>query len=154
MNRAPRFLAALLVVATGVARADGPPTVAFLGIAAKPADSAAAGLPDGIGLAVTFVDPSGPAHAAVRVGDVVHKLDDQLLVNAPQMVTLVRTHKPGDTVVLTVIRDGRPVTVPVKLGGRPRPKPAACPTRAGHRSGRPWARTIRCRRCRGWRPIR
>ncbi len=109
----------------------GPPAVAYLGIAARPADaaaSAAAGLPEGVGLTVTFVEPGGPAAGGVVAGDLLHKLDDQLLVNAAQMVTLVRLHRPGDAVGLTVIRDGHPVHVTIRLGERPRP--AAAPPQA------------------------
>jgi hypothetical protein len=120
------IMATLLAAATVGDGASALATVAFLGISAKAADAAAAaaaGLPDGVGLTVTFVDPSGPAAAGdgVRAGDVLQKLDDQLLVNLPQMVTLVRLHKPGDAVRLTVVRDGKPVTVTLKLGGRARP---------------------------------
>ena len=125
------FATGVLAAAAVAARADGPPPVAYLGIAAQSADpaaSSAAGLPEGVGLTVTFVEPNGPAGIAhaVRAGDVLHKLDDQLLVNAPQMVALVQLHKPGDTVTLTVNRDGRPARVTLKLGERRRP--AAPPT--------------------------
>ena len=139
MNARPAACLTALLLAVASARADDapprPPTVAYLGIAAKaadPAKAAAAGLPDGVGLTVTFVSPSGPAAIdhAVRAGDLLHKLDDQLLVNTPQMATLVQLHRPGDTVTLTVIRDGQPVRVPVTLGEKARP-PAAPQVQAG-----------------------
>ncbi len=128
-----------LLAATAAARGDAPPMVAYLGIAAKPADpavAAASGLPDGIGLAVTFVEPTGPAgvDGAVRAGDLLHMLDDQLLVNTPQMAALVRLHKPGEAITLTVIRDGQSVRVTVKLGGKPRPA-APPPPAAGAGGG-------------------
>ena len=117
-------LIALLAAATTGA-ADAPP-LAYLGIAAQPADPAAAaavGLPAGVGLTVTFVEPTGPAAVghAVRAGDLLQKLDDQLLVNTAQMATLIKLHRPGDSVTLTVVRDGQPLRVEVKLGEKPRP---------------------------------
>jgi hypothetical protein len=72
-------------------------------------------LPEGSGLVVNYVDDNGPAKDLIRQHDVLQKLDDQLLINAPQLVTLVRMHKPGETIQMTVIREARPVTVPVKL---------------------------------------
>jgi hypothetical protein len=72
-------------------------------------------LPEGSGLVVNYVDNDGPAKDLIRQHDVLQKLDDQLLINAPQLVTLVRMHKPGETIQMTVIREARPVTVPVKL---------------------------------------
>ena len=117
----PLRIACCLPLLLLVAAADGPPAVAYLGIAAKGAP-ASAGLPEGLGLAVTFANADGPAAAAgVRAGDVLHKLDDQLLCNAAQMVTLVQLRKPGDTVTLTLLRGRQTIKVAVTLGGRPRP---------------------------------
>lgn len=90
----------------------------FLGIAVAPADPtlrAQLKLPDGTGLAVINVDNDGPAKDVVQEHDVLIKLDDQLLINAEQLVVLVRMHKPGDTIALTVIRQAQPTTVSVKL---------------------------------------
>ena len=78
-------------------------------------------LPDGAGLVVNFVDESGPSKEAVKVHDVLQKLDDQVLVNSDQLVTLVRMRKAGETVKLTVIREAKPVTVEVKLGEKDLP---------------------------------
>ena len=72
-------------------------------------------LPEGAGLVVNFVDEAGPSKEGVKVHDVLQKLDDQLLVNSDQLVTLVRMRKPGDTLRLTLIREAAPVTVEVKL---------------------------------------
>ena len=75
-------------------------------------------LGEGAGLVVNHVDDSGPTKSIVRQHDVLRKLDDQILVNAEQLVALVRMHKPGEAVELTVIRAAKPVTVTVKLGER------------------------------------
>jgi hypothetical protein len=54
--------------------------------------------------------------------DVLAKLDDQMLINAPQLAVLIRTHKPGEEVKLTYIRGGKEMTAKVKLGDRKLPK--------------------------------
>lgn len=72
-------------------------------------------LPEGAGLVVNYVDDSGPSKDFVHKHDVLQKLDDQILVNSEQLVTLVRMHAPEETVSLTLIREARPVTVQVKL---------------------------------------
>jgi hypothetical protein len=72
-------------------------------------------LPEGSGLVVNYVDADGPAKDLIHQHDVLQKLDDQLLINGAQLVTLVRMHKPGETLQMTVIREAKPVTVPIKL---------------------------------------
>jgi hypothetical protein len=72
-------------------------------------------LPEGAGLVVNYVDDQGPSKEVVHKHDVLQKLDDQILVNSEQLVTLVRMHAPDETVSLTLIREARSVTVQVKL---------------------------------------
>jgi hypothetical protein len=78
-------------------------------------------LPPGAGLVVNYVDENGPSKSAVQLHDVLQKLDDQLLINGEQLVALVRMHKPGETVSLTLLRRAKPVTVEVELGRRKAP---------------------------------
>ncbi|KKK75837.1 hypothetical protein LCGC14_2869730, partial [marine sediment metagenome] len=61
---------------------------------------------------------SAADRAGVRRHDVLHKLDDQLLVNPEQFAVLVRTHSPGDSVKVTVIRKAKSRVLSVKLGSR------------------------------------
>jgi hypothetical protein len=64
-------------------------------------------LPEGVGLLVDHVvTGSGAATAGLRRYDVLHKFDDQLLINSDQLAVLVRIRQPGDKVTLTVIREG------------------------------------------------
>jgi hypothetical protein len=73
-------------------------------------------LQKGVGLVVDFVEPKSPAdEAGIKQYDVLHKFGDQLLINAHQFATLVRMHKAGDEVELTVIRQGEAKQVKVKL---------------------------------------
>jgi hypothetical protein len=97
---------------------------AYLGIGVDKPDPtlrAQLKLAEGAGLVVNFVDGAGPSKDAVKVHDVLQKLDDQVLVNGDQLVTLVRMRKPGDTLRLTVIREAAPVTVEVKLAEKDLP---------------------------------
>jgi hypothetical protein len=73
-------------------------------------------LPDGAGLVVNYVAQDGPSKNNVQVHDVLQKFDDQILVNAEQLVTLVHMHKPGDSVTLTLLRKASPRTEQITLG--------------------------------------
>ncbi len=75
------------------------------------------GLPEGVGLTVQYVLPDSPARAGgLQQGDVLHKFNDQILINDPQFRVLVRNSKPGDKVRLTATRQAAPVTLTVVLG--------------------------------------
>jgi hypothetical protein len=74
------------------------------------------GLAKGMALVVENVIPGSPAaKAGLEEFDVIQKLDDQLIVNQPQLSVLVRAHKPGDEVKITVIREAKPTVVTAKL---------------------------------------
>ena len=92
---------------------------AFLGISGAPVTGALREqlkLPRGVGLVVEHVQPKSAAEeAGVKRFDVLHKLDDQLLVNPHQLAVLVRTRKPGEEVKLTVIRGGESKVLSAKL---------------------------------------
>lgn len=76
-------------------------------------------LPEGVGVVVGLVDPEGPAAGKLQEKDVLTRLDDQVLVNAEQFRTLVRTRKPGQAVKLVRVRGDEVETVEVALAGRP-----------------------------------
>jgi hypothetical protein len=92
---------------------------AYLGIASSPATPVLQRqlkLPEGVGLVVDYVEPGTPAQAAgLQPYDVAVRLNDQVLVNPPQLAVLVRTFDAGDVVTLTVIREGKPTPLKVKL---------------------------------------
>ena len=91
----------------------------YLGVSASPPPAVLRkqlGLAVGMGLVVDFVVPDSPAaKAGLQQYDVLQKLEDQLLVNQEQFSVLVRSHKPGNEVKLTIIRDGKPQTLTAKL---------------------------------------
>jgi hypothetical protein len=99
-------------------------TVTYLGVTAKPVDDtlrAQLDLPDGVGLIVMTIDRKGPAAADLKTHDVLEKLDDQVLTDAHQLVTLIRLHQPGDSVTFTVIRAAKSKQVQITLGKKERP---------------------------------
>jgi hypothetical protein len=98
---------------------------AFLGVATSPVSGALRDqlkLQRGMGLIVNYVAVDSPAfQAGMQPHDVLEKLEDQWLVNAPQFAALVRAKKPGDSVVLTVIRGGERLKVTVVLAEKELP---------------------------------
>ena len=51
----------------------------------------------------------------MKIYDVILQLNDQILVNSPQLKALVRMKKPGDNVELKILRKGKPQTLQVTL---------------------------------------
>lgn len=99
--------------------------VTFLGVETSPVPpplTAQLGLQEGTGLVVNHLAPDSPAAAALKVHDVLLKLDDQILIDQRQLAVLVRGHKEGDEVTLTYLRGGKQATAKVKLAKREMPK--------------------------------
>lgn len=96
--------------------------VPYIGVATSPlapAVRAQTGLPEDVGLAVDAVTPGSPAAAAGLVPfDILAKYDDQILCAAVQLSALVKRTGTGKTATLTVLRGGKEITVPVKIGER------------------------------------
>ena len=68
------------------------------------------------GAEVVSVDGSGAADGVLQKGDVVTKVDDQVIDGSESLVATVRGHRPGDKVTLTFIRDKKTQTATVSLG--------------------------------------
>jgi serine protease Do len=92
---------------------------AFLGVSGSPVPVVLREqlrLPRGVGMVVDYVEPKSPAEeAGIKQYDVLHKLDDQLVINASQFAVLVRMHKAGDEISLTLFRHGESTQVKAKL---------------------------------------
>jgi len=106
-----------------VQRVDGKPQApaAYMGVGVDSPDDvlrSQLALPAGTGLVVNYVDPDGPSKEIIHVHDVLQKLDDQILINGEQFSTLVKMHKQGDEVSLTIIRRAQSTRITVKLGER------------------------------------
>ena len=64
-------------------------------------------LPEGVGLIVEHVvDGSAAAKSGLQPYDVLHKFEDQLLINPEQLAALVKIHGPESHVAFTVIHNG------------------------------------------------
>jgi 2-alkenal reductase len=72
------------------------------------------------GQSIVEVVEDGPsATAGIQPGDVITALDDQEITRQKSLIDLLFEHEPGDSVTLTVERDGTPQTFQVTLGERP-----------------------------------
>jgi putative serine protease PepD len=79
---------------------SGKATQTILGVGVQDAQS-------GSGALVISVNPGGPADkAGIRNGDVVTKIDDRRIPDSDALVAAVRSHKPGDTVTMTLSSGG------------------------------------------------
>jgi len=81
------------------------------------------GLPkDQKGVYIDSVVAGGPAQTAgVRSGDVVVALNGRPVVTDTELTRSVAATRTGDTLRLSLLRDGRPVAVTVRSGSRPTP---------------------------------
>jgi len=60
--------------------------------------------------------------AGLQRGDIVTKVDGDLISGSDDLVATIRSHRPDDSVTLTYLRDGETVTGEVTLdsdGGTP-----------------------------------
>jgi serine protease Do len=96
---------------------------AYIGIGTTdltPEDAERFGLPVDSGALVQQVEPgSGADEAGVRRGDVIVGLGGAPIENTGDLLGALRDYQPGDTVDLTVVRDGNEQTLEVTLGERP-----------------------------------
>lgn len=69
------------------------------------------------GAVVANVADGGPAaRAGIAEGDVITKIGDRLVRNAPELTVAVRAHDIGEVVPVQIVRQGRPLVVDVTLG--------------------------------------
>jgi putative serine protease PepD len=69
------------------------------------------------GALVAQVVAGGAAdEAGLQEGDVITRLHDMQITDAESLIAAVRAFRPGDTVSLTVVRNGETLTVDVTLG--------------------------------------
>ncbi|MFP5377181.1 MAG: S1C family serine protease [Acidimicrobiia bacterium] len=108
-----RTVADHLVAGTPVARP-------WIGIEAGEVDPAAEARGGTGGAVVSSVRPGGPAQAAgLAAGDVITAVDAVPVASMGALRILVRSHRPGDVVHLTVVRGPSRRSVAVTLAERP-----------------------------------
>ncbi len=72
------------------------------------------------GVFVCSVDPdSAAAKAGLRLGDVITKMDDKDIASYEDLVAAKKSYSAGDTVTLTVYREGKTIEVPLTFGAVP-----------------------------------
>ncbi|HEX9763294.1 MAG TPA: trypsin-like peptidase domain-containing protein, partial [Acidimicrobiia bacterium] len=87
---------------------------AFLGVKGQDVETGRAGA------VITEVTPgTAAADAGIEVDDLVISLDGVRIQGITDLAAQVRTHQPGSTVEVVVIRDGEQLTYEVTLGERP-----------------------------------
>jgi serine protease Do len=65
---------------------------------------------------ITEVDPDSPgSKAGLQIGDVITDVDGQKITDAGELQVVVGQKQPGTKITLTVLRDGKTMTVPVTL---------------------------------------
>ncbi len=86
----------------------------------NPAIAAQLGIETRSGALIRQVAPGSPAAAAgLQVGDVITEIDGTALTSDSSLPQIVNSHKPGDTVTLTVERGNQTLTLRVTLGRQP-----------------------------------
>jgi len=77
------------------------------------------GIPTERGALVTGVDPNGPAEGAgIEPRSVIVAAGEKEILDSGDLISALRDYRPGDTVELTVARDGEERQVTVELGER------------------------------------
>jgi len=75
------------------------------------------------GVLITEVIRNSPAEkAGVRPGDILVSIDETAIHNWNEMLQTVADLPPGKTVKLSLVREGKSVSLPVKIGKRPLPQ--------------------------------
>jgi len=99
----------------------GKVTYPYFGVSATPIPpSAAARFGVENGLYLQAVVPGGPAaKAGLLPGDVITEIDGQTAADTGVLAEIAMTHKVGDTVKVTYVRDGKTATTSLTLGAQP-----------------------------------
>jgi serine protease Do len=97
----------------------------YLGVAPvtiTPAIAAQLGLPVQKGVVLDSVAPNSPAaQAGLRQGDVITAIDGKPIASEADLRQAIQAHKIGDTIELTVLRNGKQMTVRAQLTQAPTP---------------------------------
>jgi S1-C subfamily serine protease len=97
------------------------PLLGVTGIDVSPEVAEEFGLDASRGAVVDSVqDGSGADEAGLQSGDIIIAVEGEELATMAELVALVRVREPGDTLQLTVVRDGEQMDFDVTLGERPR----------------------------------
>ena len=77
-------------------------------------------LPDNKGVIVAGVTEKGPAaNAGLQKNDVIRKIDGNPVKDNQELLAMIASRKPGETVKLEIVRGGGTMKIDVKLSTRP-----------------------------------
>jgi putative serine protease PepD len=94
-------------------RSGGVPTQGLLGVSTQDSPG------NDLGAAVLSVSPGGPADlAGIKAGDVITAVDGVTVADSGALANAIRSHKPGESVTITVDRNGSSQTLTPTLGKR------------------------------------
>jgi hypothetical protein len=99
-----------------------PAPKAYLGVGIQnltPESAKAFAAPDTSGALVEEVDPKGPAAAGLQSGDVIRSFKGKALANASELKGLVGAEEPGTEIGLGILRNGRALSLQVRLVAPP-----------------------------------
>ena len=95
------------------------PTHAMLGVSISSVNSSNSqryGLSSSTGAYISAIsEGTGAADSDLQVGDIITQIDDSKISSATDVTLEVREHNPGDTVTVTVNRNGETKEIPVVL---------------------------------------
>jgi S1-C subfamily serine protease len=93
---------------------------AFLGIGTPPQGQDVLSTKTLHGVTVSEVKTGGPgAKAGLEVNDLITKINGTPVTSYDQLISVIARYSPGQTVTLTVVRDGQTKQVKVTFGNRP-----------------------------------
>ncbi len=93
------------------------PTHALIGVSVRdnPSNDGGAVVPDGAAVG-EVTQGSAADDAGLEAGDVIIKVDDQLITSSDELVATIRAYRPGDQVTITYRRDGDEQSTTITLG--------------------------------------
>jgi S1-C subfamily serine protease len=103
---------------------NGKVSRAYVGVYMQPMDKRLAkslGVPETqSGVLVAGVQPGSPAEqAGLQREDIIQRVDGTEVESSQTVQTLVRKHKPGETISFLVLRDGKLIPIDVTIGEYP-----------------------------------
>lgn len=76
--------------------------------------------PNATGLLVAGIFKNGPAHqAGIQPGDIITALDSRQITDPREAMNYISAKKPGDDVLIGILRRGEPLQIRARVGSRP-----------------------------------
>lgn len=93
---------------------------AFIGVQVEPAfeDIDGAQVPEGARI-VSFQGSTGIEGAGTQIGDIIAAIDGTHVKGVGDLIALLRTRRAGQTITLSLLRNGTPLEIDAVLGQRP-----------------------------------